>query len=89
MTKKTFRNYHGMLSRLGDAPNDWWRCEYCGQEGRYDDVWPTQCAHVYTPCKHCGGSENSNECRPDCRKIAEILSDPKLYKIGFDASDDG
>lgn len=80
MPKK--RNYHGCLSRVGEPPTDLWRCDYCGAQGRYDDVSPTECTHVYPACKACGGCDTSNECKPDCPMMLGILASPEVYVAG-------
>lgn len=59
-----------------------WRCDYCGQRGVFEAMQASECPHVYPPCEHCGGSENSNECKPDCPGIAAILARPDVYVAG-------
>ena len=78
------RNYHMLLTpirRRGRKTR--WLCEYCGQVLEEDQLRSTDCPHVYPVCEHCGGCEESNECKPDCSGIAAILSDPSIYVAGF------
>lgn len=81
MTNRGYRNYHGILSRVHDG-EDWWICDYCKEQGCYEQIHLTQCSHVYEACEHCGGSESSNECRPDCAGILAVLADPRVYIAG-------
>ena len=88
MIKKRKRNYHMELVPVrGEGAARVWRCEYCKQEGGILAMQKGNCPHVYEPCKHCGGSDDSNECRPDCSGIAAILADPSVYVVG-DPKDD-
>jgi hypothetical protein len=80
---KKKRNYHMCMTRttpIGGA--DRFRCDYCGAEGMLDDLRQSDCTHVYSVCKACGGDPNSNECRPDCPAILGLLADPKIYVVG-------
>jgi hypothetical protein len=47
------------------------------------ELLDTECTHVYETCEYCGGSETSNECKPDCPGIAATLNDPSNYVIGL------
>ena len=83
---KIKRNYHGCLTRIAPTGVDWFRCDYCGEQGRFNDIHPTQCSHVYSVSEACGGDPNSNECKADCPamfgEIAAAMADPKIYVAG-------
>ena len=80
---KRKRNYHMSLTPIrGEGAAQVWRCDYCGQEGGILSMQNWDCSHVYPPCEHCGGSEDSNECKPDCSGIAAIFADPSVYVAG-------
>ena len=77
------RNFHMSMQRCGTK----WTCDYCGASD--DDVnvlRKTECSHVYEVCKVCGGCETSNECKPDCLGVLDVLADlgndPSVYLTG-------
>lgn len=73
----TYRNYHMCRTNLG---NGRWRCDYCGTIGAVDER--EGCTYEYEPCDACGGCEDSNECKPDCKGMLELLSRPDVYVAG-------
>jgi hypothetical protein len=77
------RNYHMYLVRVGKPPVDLWRCDYCGKQGTYNSFRGTDCPHIYPPCKHCGGCEESNECKRDCPGMLGTLASPEVYVAGM------
>lgn len=73
------RNYHMSMSRHGDT----WSCDDCGESAvDVNDLRKTDCPVVTPPCKHCGGCEESNECKPDCKGCWAALTGKDVYVIG-------
>lgn len=83
MTKKTptktRRNYHLSMTRVGPAR---WKCDDCGKVATLEGLRKTDCPVETPPCEYCDGSEDSNECAPDCPGIAAALADPSVYLAG-------
>lgn len=83
------KNPHNRLKRIGNPPNDFWECQYCGQQGTYAQMDEheasetgacyKECTHEYPPCEDCG-----QNCAKDCAGIARIKNDldkrPSLLK---------
>ena len=87
--RRLMLNPHNRLIRIGEPP-PWplplppagtvrWRCAYCGLEGTWEELHTVACSYVYPPCPSCG---QTPECAPDCRGIAEALSDSRVHIIG-------
>ncbi len=73
------RNYHMCLGNRGEGQ---WRCDYCGAEGTLEELRANDCTHVYETCVHCGGCEESNECKPDCAGVWAELAREDVYIAG-------
>ena len=66
------RNYHMSIERAGVNR---WECADCHELGTLEELRKSDCARIRPPCKHCGGCEESNECKPDCAGILMLLED--------------
>ncbi len=59
-----------------EAPPRRWRCQYCDQEGLWDELEALECTYVYLPCAYCG---QTPECARDCPGIMALLGSPDVY----------
>jgi hypothetical protein len=75
----TALNPHNWLSRLGPAPVDKWKCNYCHMTGAYDRLRDTACTYPYPPCLWCG---KTPICDPFCSGIIEALTSPDVHVAG-------
>ena len=56
-----------------------WRCQYCKQEGLWDELQAKECTYVYPPCKHCGGTP---ECTLTCPGMVAALARSDVHVAG-------
>jgi hypothetical protein len=82
----TKRNYHMSIVRVRSGV-DLWQCTYCKALVTLGESRSTDCTHVYPVCTTCGGSEQSNECKPDCAACWGALDDPSVYVAGSQEKD--
>ncbi len=78
----SYTNLHMILKPDRSVSPTLWSCDYCGQKDTMEAMSSGGCTHEYPVCEHCGGCEDSNECRPDCSGIAAILASPDVYVAG-------
>ena len=83
---------HNMLTHSKDENGkfiDHWICEYCKQDGTYDEVHSKECTHVYPPCDSCG---QTPECAIDCSGVLGALQgaidNPNINVTGLDPEPD-
>jgi len=64
---------------MKNTGNGIWKCDYCKETGKYNELSKIACTERPKPCKWCG---ESPLCARDCVGIRIALSDPKVYVIG-------